>query len=312
MSTIITDNPYTFTVADNMNINAVFEDDIVINLDYFPYLISSVGRSITKTVNGSSITLEYNRGSASTSSPAYTFLAWANTDTGAILSTSNPYTFTGSGTINITALTTDGINTTSKTYSLGQYYAKTVYYKDGTSRALSSDTGQSSLYVDHIYPTNATESNFNDSDYSLSKQSSPQSSGYYTTYGTVYVGNTWSMRSGYIAGYSVESSGYVSQPKDYFAQYACVPPFAFNFNTQYWYGANTTDALRAHKLFFHAMDSSIYTRSSTSRWFLQGADGNVIYYRPGAVGYNKDWLMNFWGLSSSQAANYTFSATLRY
>lgn len=26
MSTIITDNPYTFTVADNMNINAVFED----------------------------------------------------------------------------------------------------------------------------------------------------------------------------------------------------------------------------------------------------------------------------------------------
>jgi hypothetical protein len=26
MSTIITDNPYTFTVEDNMNINAVFED----------------------------------------------------------------------------------------------------------------------------------------------------------------------------------------------------------------------------------------------------------------------------------------------
>lgn len=27
MSTIITDNPYTFTVADNMSINAVFEDN---------------------------------------------------------------------------------------------------------------------------------------------------------------------------------------------------------------------------------------------------------------------------------------------
>lgn len=27
MSTIITDNPYTFTVSDNMNINAVFEDN---------------------------------------------------------------------------------------------------------------------------------------------------------------------------------------------------------------------------------------------------------------------------------------------
>lgn len=27
MSTIITDNPYTFTVSDNMNISAVFEDD---------------------------------------------------------------------------------------------------------------------------------------------------------------------------------------------------------------------------------------------------------------------------------------------
>ena len=27
MSTIITDNPYSFTVADNMNINAVFEDN---------------------------------------------------------------------------------------------------------------------------------------------------------------------------------------------------------------------------------------------------------------------------------------------
>lgn len=32
MSTIITDNPYTFTVADNMNINAVFEDNIPITV----------------------------------------------------------------------------------------------------------------------------------------------------------------------------------------------------------------------------------------------------------------------------------------
>jgi hypothetical protein len=310
MSTIITDNPYTFTVADNMSINAVFEDDIVINLDYFPYLTSSVGRSITKTINGSSITLQYNRGSAETSSPAYTFLAWANTDTGAILSTSNPYTFTGSGTINITALTTDGTNTTSKTYGTRVKYAKTVYYKDGTSRAFTSDTGQSSLYVDHIYPTDSTK--LTNTAYCLSCQTGPTSEGRYTYYGTVYVGNTWSMRSGYIAGYSEESSGYTIQPKDYFAQYACVPPFAFNFDTQCWNGTTTTHALRAKQLHFHAMNSSIYQKSYSGSLWIQGQDGYIIHYRPGAIGYDKNWIVNFWGLTDSQADNFSFIADLKY
>ena len=301
MSTIITDNPYTFTVADNMSINAVFENDLVINLEYYPYLTSSVGRSITKTINGSSITLQYNRGSAGTSSPAYTFLAWANTDTGAILSTSNPYTFTGSGTINITALTIDNGNPTSQTMYARNKSGATVYYKNGATKAITASGGQSSLYVDRI-----------DGSKGLSEANNWTDSGR-TNYGTAYPGNTWSMRKGFIAGYSVEAdSGYTYQPKDWFAKNAYVPPI-FDISTNQWIGYRTTNAYQAQYLYFHAMDASVYTRSynpTSTMW--PGAQYNTIYIRPGAVGYNKDWLMNFWHLSSSQAANFTFSASLKY
>jgi hypothetical protein len=107
MSTIITDNPYTFTVADNMNINAVFENaEYNINTSMFPlHTSSSDVRTITKTKNGDgSITLEYSRsGSMPTNIPTY-FAAWANESDGTILSTSNPYTFTPTEDMNIVAI----------------------------------------------------------------------------------------------------------------------------------------------------------------------------------------------------------------
>ena len=53
MSTIITDNPYTFTVADNMNINAVFEDDARI-------IITTSGSDSVRLVNSSNQTYLWN------------------------------------------------------------------------------------------------------------------------------------------------------------------------------------------------------------------------------------------------------------
>lgn len=53
MSTIITDNPYTFTVSDNMNINAVFEDDARIT-------ITAAASTYVKLVNSSNQTYIWN------------------------------------------------------------------------------------------------------------------------------------------------------------------------------------------------------------------------------------------------------------
>ena len=58
MSTIITDNPYSFTVADNMNINAVFED----NTGYLKTVVFSNSGS------GKAITLYYNETGTTTPS----------------------------------------------------------------------------------------------------------------------------------------------------------------------------------------------------------------------------------------------------
>lgn len=104
MSTIITQNPYSFTVADNMNINAVFENaEYTINTTMFPlFPDSSVSRSITKTKSGDSITLEY---SSNSTTYIYTFRGWLDIDNRTILSTSNPYTFTPDRDMNIAAFT---------------------------------------------------------------------------------------------------------------------------------------------------------------------------------------------------------------
>ena len=53
MSTIITQNPYTFTVSDNMNINAVFEDDARI-------IITTSGSDSVRLVNSSNQTYLWN------------------------------------------------------------------------------------------------------------------------------------------------------------------------------------------------------------------------------------------------------------
>lgn len=309
MSTIITDNPYTFTVLDNMNINAVFEDDIVINLDYYPYLTSSVGRSITKTINGSQITLTYDRGSATSSSPAYTFLAWADTNTGAILSTSNPYTFTGSGTINITALTTDGVNPNSYTYYTyqGTYgYSSTVYkyFNDGTSYKgiRTSSDNKPSYTISKVAGTRNRDTLCQNYSYS---------SGGSTSTGTQFRGNTWAARSGLIAGYSTYGN------TDWFAKNACIPPFTFSFDHSYWlYYSSDGNSAKPAAVYFHAMDASLYTGTFDISPYPQtpgaASAGYTVYIRPGATGYNSTWLMNTFGLSSTIANRFTFSATLRY
>ena len=66
MSTIITDNPYTFTVQDNMNINAVFEDIIPItiitngNNAYNFYIMNKAGSVYTWSIPNSSGTYKYS------------------------------------------------------------------------------------------------------------------------------------------------------------------------------------------------------------------------------------------------------------
>lgn len=99
MSTIITDNPYTFTVADNMNINAVFEDDLVIKARRYPAVYNNqdsskfyISMSPSKPKIGDTCTL-----TATSVDNTYSFVGWCNTDTERVESTNRTYTFTVNG-----------------------------------------------------------------------------------------------------------------------------------------------------------------------------------------------------------------------
>ena len=94
MSTIITDNPYTFTVSDNMNINAVFEDDYTITTGMYPLAFESQGgRKVEVSSVSGGVSVYFNPGTSS-NSMYKNFLAWADGNTKEILSTDNPYVFT--------------------------------------------------------------------------------------------------------------------------------------------------------------------------------------------------------------------------
>lgn len=119
MSTIITDNPYTFTVADNMNINAVFENDTCrINAYiYYTDTTTQAGGVDTSSFNNPKTTStyattgsgNYNIGDSCTvvaniQSGREPFIGWYDLETGVKLSTSKSYTFTVSKSQDLYAL----------------------------------------------------------------------------------------------------------------------------------------------------------------------------------------------------------------
>ena len=187
MSTIITDNPYTFTVSDNMNINAVFENNTatIHVCNWCPSGLNSLSSSDTKpTITG---TGTYNIGDTCTltytvanSYSRFSFLAWADPETKTILSTSSTYSFTVSGdktiyVINKAQGQQDSTNTSyiMNPYPLSTYpwnAAGTVHYIDGTSQNLtfyrSSSSSSTSIttmnkkimYMEYMEPTNTKTS----------------------------------------------------------------------------------------------------------------------------------------------------------
>lgn len=109
MSTIITDNPYTFTVADNMNINAVFEDDVYrVNVYMYPKYYAYNG-TLTSSKNysgGSTCRLTYTSPASTlgSSHPDRKVFGWFDLDTGELLlENSNTYSFTVNSNKNIIA-----------------------------------------------------------------------------------------------------------------------------------------------------------------------------------------------------------------
>lgn len=136
MSTIITQNPYTFTVADNMNINAVFEDDYIITTGMYPLAYTSQGgRKVEVSSVSGGVSVYFNPGTSSNSMYSH-FLAWADGNTKEILSTDNPYVFTPTGDMYIVALTGD------EKYQL----------------VASNSTGMSSITITITYIDNTTQS----------------------------------------------------------------------------------------------------------------------------------------------------------
>jgi hypothetical protein len=144
MSTIITDNPYTFTVADNMNINAVFEDDVYrVNVYMYPKYYDYNG-TLTSSKNysgGSNCTLTYT----SSSDLSRKVFGWYDLDTGELLrENSNTYSFTVNSNKNIIAAVghTDGLKGNADDYESFSSANQTVidvngntitYVKDGNS-----------------------------------------------------------------------------------------------------------------------------------------------------------------------------------
>lgn len=149
MSTIITNNPYTFTVLDNMNINAVFEDNTAtITVYKYPSVRSGMDTGITisgggtKTI-GSTCTLT----ATNSISPSVfgTYYAWLDLETGNVLGTNSTLSFTVSKdqTIYCALIRNDstkdnlyfrnrGVSTATQTFTVG--------LRDGTTKTLTLKT----------------------------------------------------------------------------------------------------------------------------------------------------------------------------
>ena len=147
MSTIITDNPYTFTVLDNMNINAVFENNTAtITVYKYPSLYTDSGVSLSGagTYNiGASCTLTATPPSGA--SVYGTYFAWLDLETGNVLGTNSTLSFTVSKdqTIYCALIRSDstkdnlyfrnqGVSTSTQTFTVG--------LRDGSSKTLTLKT----------------------------------------------------------------------------------------------------------------------------------------------------------------------------
>lgn len=293
MSTIITQNPYSFTVADNMNINAVFENaEYTINTTMFPLVPDNVSRSITKTKSGDSITLQY---STNNTSAIYVFCGWLDIDNRTILSTSNPYTFTPDRDMNIAAFTGSsnfiGRNGMIPRAGNSSYTASYAFnFIDGSSKtgtvpgsSASFDWGKMCCSLEKInYTATSTNKTWM---YSLAN----------------YGGGWWAYNSSPGAAGLDWAGGYFPLLKEcnipYFwskdtrtfdgqTAYVSFIPYTFNFKT---YRTLSTGVNTGSKyICFHALDFLDYDTTNfdtTTKITLNS--GDRIYCRPDAVNYTQ-------------------------
>ena len=149
MSTIITDNPYTFTVSDNMNINAVFENNTA-NITVYKYPSLSTGLEVNISVSGggtkivgSTCTL-----TATTTSSFYNKFVWLDLETGDTLGTGSTYTFTVSKDQTIycaTARTDGGAGKAVFQSTSGSPIQFTLTKHDGTSFTVNAPSSGSTI-----------------------------------------------------------------------------------------------------------------------------------------------------------------------
>lgn len=178
MSTIITDNPYTFTVSDNMNINAVFEDDYTITTGMYPLAFESQGgRKVEVSSVSGGVSVYFNPGTSS-NSMYKNFLAWADGNTKEILSTDNPYVFTPTGDMYIVALTGDEKYqlATSNSTGMSDITIK-ITYIDNTSQSFKAYPGGTSTKPSYLIKSITASGS-----YGLRKNST-----------TLKPGNTWNL-----------------------------------------------------------------------------------------------------------------------
>lgn len=176
MSTIITDNPYTFTVADNMNINAVFENNTAtITVYKYPscYITNNINTGITVSGGGTKIvgsTCTLTATPPSGASVYGTYFAWLDLETGNVLGTNSTLSFTVSKdqTIYCATIRSDSTNDSLDYGSggSGPSYNATVKLHDGSTKTISvsgtwkTDTTIKQYNVVSIVPTTSVSGNF--------------------------------------------------------------------------------------------------------------------------------------------------------
>ena len=162
MSTIITQNPYSFTVADNMNINAVFEDSYIITTGMYPLAFTAQGgRKVEVSSVSGGVSVYFDKGT-STNTMYNNFLAWADGNTKEILSTDNPYVFTPTGDMYIVALTGDEkYQLIANNYTGMSSIKITINYIDNTSQSFYAYPGGISNKASYLIKEITASSSYN-------------------------------------------------------------------------------------------------------------------------------------------------------
>ena len=240
MSTIITQNPYSFTDADNMNINAVFEDDYTITTGMYPLAFTAQGgRKVEVSSVSGGVSIYFDKGT-STKKMYNHFLAWADGNTKEILSTDNPYTFTPTGDMYIVALTGDEKYQLIGSNSYGMSSITiTITYIDNKTQSFKAYPGGTSNQPSYLIKSITASSTYN-----LRRNLS-----------TFKAGNTWNLLT---CTAPLSYSG--SQSTTNRDNYPINLNKGFNFTSQ----AITTDSSEFSSYFRFCLHGGDYTSNFTS------------------------------------------------